>query len=278
MRTRDDEFFRVARASHPTSSGPVELPILYYDVSTLTAFFTVERQLAAALLAGAGLAPVLLAGDRAVAGLGCYEYRDTTVGPYHEVGLGLPVVPLRGAPPRIPLVDLLRRPRHRRAGFYVLDLPVSTAIACAAGRELWGFPKFVTDIPFELGDGAFRCEVADPAGGPPLVALAGRLGPGVPAPAMSMVTYSHLGARDLRTEVDVRGRNRLHSGRGLALTVSDADHPMARHARALGLDGARPLLVLETARFQSRLNAGSDYPLRTSAERAAARQPAGSAT
>jgi hypothetical protein len=265
----DDGFFRVPRATHTTSCGPVELPILYYDVSTLTAFFAVAREHAEAALAGTGLAPVLLTRERALAGLGFYEYRDTSVGAYNEVGLGLPVVPLRGESPRVPLIDLLRQPSRRRAGFYVLDLPVTTEVACAAGRELWGYPKFVTDISFELGGGRFRCGVADPAGGPPLIELAGALGPAVPAPPMSMVIYSHLGTRDLRTQVDVRGHSRLHGGRGLTLAISDAHHVMARHARALGLDGARPLAVLETSRFQSRLNAGSDYPLRTAAERAA---------
>jgi len=43
---------------------------------------------------------------------------------------------------------------------------------------------------------------------------------------------------------------------GIRLQVGQSRHRMADNLRELGLDGARPLAVSSTTRFQSRLNAG----------------------
>jgi hypothetical protein len=37
---------------------------------------------------------------------------------------------------------------RRRLGAYIHRLPVTTAFSCAAGRDIWGFPKFVADVSF----------------------------------------------------------------------------------------------------------------------------------
>ena len=60
----------------------------------------------------------------------------------------------------------------------------------------------------------------------------------------------------MRTAVNVRGRVNLRPGRSLQLRVGESTHRMANNLRDLGLDGAHPLLVMDTHRFQSRLNAG----------------------
>jgi hypothetical protein len=73
---------------------------------------------------------------------------------------------------------------------------------------------------------------------------------------MSVVTYSHHQGNLLRATVNVRGRMNLRPGRSLQLRVGESTHRMARNLRDLGLDGARPVLVQDTHRFQSRLNAG----------------------
>ena len=37
MNDQADPFFQVPRTTHATTQGPIELPILYYDVSALMA-------------------------------------------------------------------------------------------------------------------------------------------------------------------------------------------------------------------------------------------------
>ncbi len=251
-----DRFFDVPRTTATTTCGPVELPILYRDVSNLIAMFRARRSAVEDLLAGTGLVPALGFGGDAMVALSYYEYRDTSVGTYNEVGLAAFVRPASTPAPRLPIADLYRRVGARTIGAYVIDLPVTTAIANAAGRELWGYPKFVTDISFHLDRRHFESAIDDPDGTAPIAVLAGRLGVGVPAPPMSLVTFSVRQGDLVRTHIDVRGRVRARGPGQLHLDVGGSHHPMAERLRGLGLDGARPLAVMTTDRFQSRLNAG----------------------
>jgi hypothetical protein len=175
---------------------------------------------------------------------------------YNEVGTA--IFALRpGERPRLGWADLLMPPRRRTIGAYVVDLPVTTRAANAAGRELWGYPKFVTQIPFRLHGREFECAVLDPEQDAPIVSLGGRMGPGLPAPPLSLMTYTQLDGALLRTHVDVRGRITVHAPGSLRLHLGPSQHRMAENLRLLELDGARPRVVMRTERFQSKLWPGS---------------------
>lgn len=263
MTTHDDVFFQVPQTVATTSEGDVALPILYYDASALYAFFLVDEDRAAGVLCSERMRPALTAAGRAVAAVACYEYRDTSVGVYNEVGLAVAVTADDDAPPLAGWPEMLTtmsRPESRHVGMHVLDLPVTTAAANAAGREIWGFPKFVTDIRFEHRDHRFHCVVADPDGVPPIMALAGSVAPALPCPPLSLALYTELEGRLMRCTVNARGRSRITTGRGLRLSAQAKGHRMSAHLSALGLDGATPLAVMWTDHFQSRLNAGVAVP------------------
>jgi hypothetical protein len=249
-------FFEVPRESVSTTSGAVDLPILYYRLDALYAFWTVDASVADELLTGTGLRAVRGPRARALFGLAFYDYHDTTIGPYHEVGTALAVHPGATAP-LLSWLDLLVPARRRRLGFYILDLPVSTEVACAAGRELWGYPKFVTDLPFSVTARTASCAVADPAGGPPLVSLEGPIGMALSLPGFDLVLYSQRGPDRLRTQVDVRGTMSTSFGRSLRLTCkAGSSHPMAERISRLGIAARAPLLVQWGRSLSTRLNAG----------------------
>jgi hypothetical protein len=250
-----DTFFEVPRLTHVTSQGPVELPILYRDATAVVGMFPVRRPGAVALLEGTGLVPLALPFDRALAALAFYEYRDTTVGVYNEVGVAIMAVPA-GEPAGLRRwADLARPPAQRRLGMYVVDLPVTTPVANAAGRELWGYPKFVTGLPLRLHGRCLDARVLDPDGGE-ICALAGRMGRGAPVPPLSLMTYTLLGGRLLRTHVDVRGGTTMRTAGALRLHLGESSHPMAARLRALGRDRARPAVVMVSEHTQSILHAG----------------------
>lgn len=253
-----DPFFQVSRATLPTSVGDADVPVLYYDVSCMIAMFRVDYRHAAKALGGMGLKPGLRFGSKAIAGLAFYEYRDTSIGPYNEVGLALPAVPQHMPRPVSGWLDLYGRLNSRRVGFYILDLPVTTPIAWAAGCELWGYPKFVTQLPFRLDGKSFHGQVMHPEDQEPILTLSGKLGIGIPAPPMSLALYSQLAGKKLRSTVNVRGGVKLRPKGGLRLSVGSSDHVMARNLRDLGMHGLQPLLVMDTHRFQSRLNIGEE--------------------
>lgn len=258
-----EPFFAVPTTPATTSAGDVELPILYYDNSNVFALFSADPDAAAEKLAGTGLVPALHVGNRPVVAVALYEYREASIDPYNEVGVGLLVTPQSGRRKR-PLTgwaDLLRSPDRREQGAYILDLPVTTAQACAAGSEIWGYPKFVAPISFELGGGRFSSVTEDPEDGSTIMELSGRAVPVLPTPPMPLVLYSFNNGEMLRTNVDLRNGMQAHLPGGLKLRVGQSKHRMANNLRDLGLDGARPFAVASTDRFQSRLNAGVPYPV-----------------
>jgi hypothetical protein len=256
MHADTSRFFRVPRTTHSTSEGPVELPILYYDVTNAVALFLGDRAGVADILAEAGLEVAVTRGDKALVAISFYEYRNTTVGVYNEVGVAVFGFPSHQPAPRLGAAQLYAPLSWRKVGAYVVDLPVTTAAANAAGRELWGYPKFVTEIPFQLDGRAIDTGVVDPDDGEMICELEGTLGRGVPAPPMSLMTYSRKDGALYRTHIDVRGVVKACGPGTTRLRVGNSSHRMANNLRRLGLTDARPQLVLVTRRFQSKLHAG----------------------
>lgn len=249
-------FFHVEQTPWFCSEGEVDMPILYYDASNIMALFLAPREAVEAELEGTDLVPALVLGRRAVVGVSMYEYRDTSIGPYNEVGLAVPVFN-RGEPrPLLGTLDMLRSAARRHLGFHILDLPVTTDIANAAGREFWGFPKFVAPIEFRWDNNKFHCSVTEPDTHRPIMSLSGYPHALMPMPATDLVLYSRLDGHTLRTVINIRYGMSWNFAGGMQLEAGTGRHPMAQRLQRLGLHGLRPFAVLSTPRFQSRLNAG----------------------
>lgn len=249
-------FYDRPTKTHTTSAGEVKLPIFYYDNSAVQAFFLCEPECLRPLLADTGLRPALVLGRKALVGIAGFEYRKTSVGSYNEVAVALGVYPPGRADAPIPLYDLVRPLGQRSMGVYIVELPVTTAVARAAGRELWGYPKFVTEIPFQLGPRAVDFAVLDPDDRTEIVRLWGDLGFSLTVPGADLMTYSHHEEQILRTEVEVDAPFQLHLRSKLTLRVGGSKHRMAQTIRQLGLEGASPVVVLQTNAFRSILPAG----------------------
>ena len=101
---------------------------------------------------------------RALVALAVCRYDDTDLDPYHEVAVSFVVRPHDAA--RNPSAAQRTREFFSGAiGAYIHRLPVDQEFTCAAGRDIWGFPKWVTTI-----------DIDEPAAGP---APVGRPGPSV---------------------------------------------------------------------------------------------------
>ena len=99
------------------------LPIRYFDVPCLVATFLAQPDQASDLLKGTGLRAVLQEDGKAVVNLYCTKDRKTDICPYIEVGLTV----------------LAEAPGDPIPANYVVNLPVTTARANRAGREIWGY-------------------------------------------------------------------------------------------------------------------------------------------
>lgn len=244
-------YFDIAQHPHPTRQGEIALPIFYFNTACVLASFTVALARAQALL------PPELVAVRVAPGLGLatvafFQYVDSTVGPYHEMGLAVAARPaperFRDSAPWRPADSLL-------PGMYVVDLPVTTEIANAAGRELWGYPKIVAPIAFQLRGSDIDCAVYDGAGAE-LCRLHGRHGPGLRLAPPDLMTYTCRDGQLLRTVIDMRGRLSVAGAGRLRLAVAAREHALCRHLQALELDGRAPRLVLAGQGLQARLPEG----------------------
>ncbi|GIW45315.1 MAG: hypothetical protein KatS3mg077_2597 [Candidatus Binatia bacterium] len=254
-------FLSVSQAVVPISTGPIEVPILYREAQSILALFPLEPGALEAELRPLPLEPVPLLGGKPALVVAFFDYRDTTIGPYHEAAVATIVVPRGVARPQRPLLDFLLPPHWRRSGLYIFDLPVTTAVANAAGRELWGLPKFVTDIPFSWHDDRFDVGVCEPGCSERICSLVGYAPAGSRMPLRSLSLYSQLGSHLLRTEVNLRGMGRVVRSPAVHLHIGSRLHPMAQRLVRLGLDGAMPALLQLAPRFQARLNLGRRIPV-----------------
>jgi len=100
------------------------------------------------------LKPVSLGRGKTVYDIACFEYLDTSIGPYNEVGLG--VLCLYDPVINIPILPVLF-PKRFTAVLYIHHLPVTTKTANDAGNEIWGYPKFQADIEFEDSQTTRNC-------------------------------------------------------------------------------------------------------------------------
>ncbi len=257
---KHDPFFQYPLSSAQTSAGDVALPIMYFDSSHLLALFRVDYEKARAMVADHGLDPVRFANDTALVAVAFYEYRETSIADYREVGTAIAVLPKDTPLPAFPLLSLFTPMDKNKVGFHIVDLPVTTPEACAAGKDIWGYPKFVTQIDFDLSGRKFAGAVADPQGDEHILRLSGTVGPGMPGPLLDLILYSRHKEKPLRTLINTRGGGHVCLPGSLRLAVGSQRHPMAKNLIALGLAHAKPWLVVRTHSLQLRLNQGAELP------------------
>jgi hypothetical protein len=215
------------------------LPIRFFDAQCLLATFLANLGLAAELLKGTGLQAVVQEDGKAMVLLGCFEYRKTDIGPYNEVCLGVSAL----------------APGDRIPALYVTNLPVSTAVANRAGREIWGYNKFVAAIDVQRDQKKFSTTLRDPDNALILI-LEGTRAASVPMPPADVPTFTLLGGRVLKTVIRPMTRFQLSNGDGFVLRVGESRHPMANNLRILALDDTHPVLVQYADPLQSLLFPG----------------------
>ena len=234
-------FFENAGPFESVTHGPAtfDLPILYYRDDLFLGFFGASAAGISEILPSPSLKPILFRPGRALFGVAAFNYIETSIGPYGEVALAIPVVRGDGTSPVLPILPALLESRYPGFGLFVMHLPVTTRVAREAGRGVWGYPKFVADMHFSSSQEAIACEMSE--GGKAILILRVPKRGGLMRDSKPLVTYTVKGTDLVRTEVPGRGifqASLRPAGGHLAL----GDHPVAESIRALDVD-ERPLLT-----------------------------------
>jgi hypothetical protein len=228
---RDDHRAAVLSVSTPdtvTVAGrELTFPIEVRRASSWAAQFAVNARAAERLVDGTGLRIAKVAPNSGLCVLTFVRYEDTDLDAYHELGVIL----------------LVRGPRGR--GVYIHRLPVNQEFTMHAGRELWGFPKFLADIDIHEQPGATTCHLRHEDRD--VLELTIRNGP-LPMPQPAIPTYTFLDGMLRATTWETSGGARGRPG-GAAIRLGTG--PLADELRSLGLP-KRALATSAVAAFRAR--------------------------
>jgi len=239
-----------------TSLGPVELPVFCNDGSAVAAFFTCDYQIAAQKLEGTGLYPVEFSKGKALASLGLFEYRESSLEPYNEGFLMIAVSPQPKMSYLAQRFQFLMKAKDRKLGFYTLDLPITEELPLVAGREIWGVPKFLADISLNFSNDRFTGEVLLKGNGERILSLESSLNKGMPFRFLDSMVYSNYQDSIIKIISNFNCSVRIFKDMDARLKVGSINHRMAHNLRDLGLDGATPFLLQSTNRIRFILNDG----------------------
>jgi hypothetical protein len=179
------------------------------------------------LLPDRKLRPIALWPGAACLTVAVFDYRATSIGPYGELGVGIPC--RSEGSTALPLIPILLERRLRDVGYWIVTLPVTTESACAAGRSVWGYPKYVGAIDISVDGDVAHCTVSD-AGEPVVRVEIRRPGPSRPQ-KLPLRTYSKLDDEIHLTEVAIDGHGSL-AKLGVKASLTFFDH--ARNRTELG--------------------------------------------
>jgi hypothetical protein len=118
----------------------VTMPVEVREASAGTVAFEVDAAAAAALLPAVFEVAEVSPG-RAHLAIVVVDYRDNDLGSYLELGLMFFVRPVSGG----------------EDGTFIVRLPVDQPFTCAAGQQIWGFPKTIEQIDLDYADESVTC-------------------------------------------------------------------------------------------------------------------------
>jgi hypothetical protein len=148
---RDDDFFKDTPKKILDMKGqPAEFPALYYDFRFMNCMFNVKVNRLKKILPHPQFKPIQMWPGTGMLAVCFFEYRNTSIGPYNEVAIS---VPINFAPAAfLDKHSALSAMRKKIFPFYVHHLPVTTEIAREGGVYFFNFPKFVAKIDFKERD------------------------------------------------------------------------------------------------------------------------------
>lgn len=137
------------RGEYVSDAGHYRVPIQYEGVRTWIGAFPAALDGLQPLLPP-GLQAQRLRGDRGLLVVQFVDMPNTTIGPYREVGIGIPVR-RKAAWPDAP-ADAVWSPPP----MFTIWLPVTSRLARDSGRAIWGYPKTIADVEFHASAERFR--------------------------------------------------------------------------------------------------------------------------
>jgi hypothetical protein len=217
--------------THDVLGQTVTMPVEVRDGSNATAIFDVDLA-AAQALAPAGFEVIESAPGRAQFALALVDYRDNDLGSYFEVGTILFVRPEGGG----------------EDGNFITHLPVNQEFTCAAGNQIWGFPKSVEQIDVTNTDDTSRWVLT--MDGELVLDITVPRGGSDEMPPLPMASYTLIDGAPHVTRF-TQGGSGTGMGFGDGVTLTLGTHPIAKELASLGLPDATVVLTTWTEHMRA---------------------------
>lgn len=234
----------------------IQAPSTIHRVDSFATMHLASYDAVRAALPTDDLYPVRWLDGRAVIGIVSLRYRDVTartddgrlvVSPnYAEIDIEA-LVTQKQAPRVAPLL------RGSPAGF-VLHLPVTNAVAAQAGRDLYGFPKFVADMDFVEAAGQRSVTLAE--GGVEILRQCVRPRGRVSVTRAPAVSFTSFEGDLLEVRAPFVGYRQKMMGAGCG-HLELGEHPVAARIRGLDVD---PEPILAASDIDGRMVFGAGVP------------------
>lgn len=227
----DQNFFNGTRPGKWAIHGAAEfeLPILYFRDDFFALYFSADAKKVRNLIPSGNLHPVLLPTGKAVVAVGAFNYLETSIGPYGEVIVGIPLV--YGKKP-MPVAPALLESSYPGFGVLVAHLPVTKQTARDAGRGEWGYTKFITEMNFTITPEMMECRMSEK--GRHILTLGVARRGFYKTDQKPIVTYSVKDRKLIRTAIPQKGAFR-QSLRPAGSYLELGSHSVSDSIRDLGL-------------------------------------------
>lgn len=225
----DLKFFEgVIQSEVQVGTYTTRYPVFYRDVSYMSMFLLAPLEKVKNILPSKRLNPFRLTPWHSMITITATEYKDSDVGQYNQVSVGVPFMydkpspvftGILSKPPEIPMI-------------YTLFLPVTTKAACVTGIEMANYPEFLADIRFENHEQWITCK-AD-ADGENILKLSGRKLKLINLPRQRVCPVTLNQDRLLRSEFNFSEANARISKNPKDVQVEFGNHPVGLKLKELG--------------------------------------------
>ncbi|MBW2420175.1 MAG: acetoacetate decarboxylase family protein [Deltaproteobacteria bacterium] len=211
-------------------------PALFPDASSAVGLFVVSAVAADALIRDSGFEVAEVAPGRAIFSLSCCHYRESDCGVYREIAMAF-FVKKQGQGSGIPYLGTWLDIVRDQAVTHIWRLPVTTRLANDAGLLMWGLPKTIEEIGFDVSGGRANFDLR--MEGQQVLSYSVRAEGRRSQPRSASAVYSNYEGAPHVVYLE-------HENRDVGFRIGDGrlrlgGHPVAEQLRGLGLP-RRPLL------------------------------------
>ncbi len=226
---KKDFFEGIKQVPVKVGSQSIPFPLFYRDLAYVGVFLLAPLAAARRILPSKRMHPFRLTPWHGIVTITASEYKDSDIGPYNAVSIGVPFVMDRATPV---LTGILRTPPEVPM-IYLLHLPVTTEIARDTGVVVANFPESMADIGFKSDDRWVNCMVD--AKGKNILSLSARKTDLRPLPRQRVYPITLQRDRLLRSELNYSEGKAGISKKQSDIRLEFGTHPIGLKLKELNL-------------------------------------------